>query len=521
LQIFGGVRAIPSRSLTIPAGLDGQVRRTVAGARLEIDHRHEEVEFDLVIRGAGSYVIDGRTYVLKPGMLFWVAPGHQHRLARSPALEMWVVSVRPDLVHPDWIADMAARPSRLLPGEELIDLDWLLSQIAQDSDDAETYNAGIGYALARARRASHDSPPAHVRPMHPAVMRALLLLREEGADFSLSELAAEAGVTAPYLSRLLVEQTGRSFVEWRNRVRLERFLEAYRPGANLLRTALEAGFGSYTRFNQVFNDMVGCSPAEWSEHADRKEPDGAEAFKAASLPRFGMPGASILSGRQRWTGLVSLVGPAIATVLGPRFLERLAKTPPEASDLCRPGFDHLHGSLPASERERLIQSLRGLDRVRTEELAGLLATHDFPGVCSGVFVAYDLSPARLPDAVTALLVTLWVACHPEADPGLPQVKAISRQVSGLLGKRRPNPREAQDALSALLCAFVVTYEAILAARAGGDPRALARLAAEALAAGQTCFDGDLNGFTLTSLGLSLSGDRHGIHRSTVGRGSEG
>jgi AraC-like DNA-binding protein len=521
LQFFGGVRAIPSRSLTIPAGLDGLVRRTVAGARLEIDHRHEEVEFDLVIRGAGSYVIDGQTYVLKPGMLFWVAPGHQHRLARSPGLEMWVVAAKPDLVDPEWIAGMAARPSRLLPGDELIDLDWLLSQVAQDSDDRRTYNAGVAYVIARATRASHDSPPAHVRPMHPAVMRALLLLREEGADFSLPELSAEAGVTAPYLSRLLVEQTGRSFVEWRNRVRLERFMEAYRPGANLLRTALEAGFGSYTRFNQVFNDMVGCSPAEWSEQADGKDADGVEAFKVLSLPRFGMPGASILSGRQRWTGLVSLVGPAIATVLGPGFLNRLAKTLPEASDLHEPGLDHLHGNFPASERERLIQSLAAVDSVRTEELAGLLATHDFPGVCSGLFVAYGLSPARLPDAVTALLITLWVACHPDSDPGLPQVEATSRQVRGLLGQRRPDPRLAQDALTALLCAFVVTYQAILAARAGGDPRALDRLSAEALAAGQATFDGDLNRITLTSRGIVPSDDRPHVDLPASRRGTVG
>ncbi len=98
--------------------------------------------------------------------------------------------------------------------------------------------------------------------MHPAVTRALLQLREQETTLSLGQLAAGAGVTAPYLSHLLIEHTGRSFVEWRNRIRLERFMTAWRPGANLLNTALEAGFGSYTQFHRVFSQLLGCSPAE-------------------------------------------------------------------------------------------------------------------------------------------------------------------------------------------------------------------------------------------------------------------
>ncbi len=151
------------------------------------------------------------------GTLIWLMPGQRHRLVRSPSLEMWVMNFRSELLEAAQLATLAAEPLKQLSGEALMDLDRLLSQVAQDSDDPLVYNAGITYVVRRALRASRDSPPANARPLHPAVPWALLLLRQSGAVDSLSRIAKAAGVTAPYLSRLLVEHTGRSFLDWRNR----------------------------------------------------------------------------------------------------------------------------------------------------------------------------------------------------------------------------------------------------------------------------------------------------------------
>ena len=113
----------------------GEIRRTVAGQRFDIDHRHTELEFDLVVRGSGSFTLDEESYILKPGTLIWLVPGKRHRLVRSPNLEMWVVNVRPELFEAEHVKVLGKRPSSLLPGHELVDLDRLLSQVAQDSDE--------------------------------------------------------------------------------------------------------------------------------------------------------------------------------------------------------------------------------------------------------------------------------------------------------------------------------------------------------------------------------------------------
>ncbi len=504
--ILGGGAAISGESQVspslIPAGLVGEVRRSTAGARLAVDHRHPELEFDLVLKGAGGLVLDERSYALKPGTLIWLVPGQRHRLVRSPGLEMWVVSLRPELLDAGRIAELAGAPLHILPGEELLDLDRLLSQVAQDSDQPAVYNAGIAYLTLRAWRASRTSPAARTRPMHAGVARALMKLRESGAAVSLSELADAAGIAAPYLSRLLVEHTGRSFVDWRNRIRLDRFMDFYRPGANLLDAALGAGFGSYARFHHVFSEIIGCTPSEWAREAEQAGAPPEAKRAATPPPGYGVPGSSMLSARQGWTRLLPLIGPAACAVLGPSFLARLLAARPSGARARH--FEHLDASLPPAARERLIALLRLKDPARAEELAGLIAAHDFPGTAAGVLGMFGLSVSRLGDVVTALAIALWVAATGASDPGMAEVEAVGCQVGGALAATlsRLDPQAAQDGHDALLCHFVIAYQAIRAARASGDPRAFEQLAEAARYCGREAFGGDLTKVKLASRGFA-------------------
>ena len=53
--------------------------------------------------------------------------------------------------------------------------------------------------------------------------------------------------------------------QYRNRQRLERFIQLYGQGQriNMLEAALTAGFGSYPQFYRVFRDFMGCTPQEY------------------------------------------------------------------------------------------------------------------------------------------------------------------------------------------------------------------------------------------------------------------
>lgn len=81
---------------------------------------------------------------------------------------------------------------------------------------------------------------------------------------SAQDLAKRFGLSPSRLTRTFKEEMGVPLVEYRNRLRIERFFTLVAPGGgNLLQAALDAGFGSYAQFHRVFRELLGTTPREY------------------------------------------------------------------------------------------------------------------------------------------------------------------------------------------------------------------------------------------------------------------
>ena len=163
-------------------------------------------------------------------------------------------------------ANPAGEYCRRLPQRDLARLEELFAEIADARERSGLFNAGLGYALLVAWRHFEHAADVPVHDVHPAVESAARLIRNETAPLDLDELARRSGLSAPRLSRLFKHQTGVALVDFRNRQRVERFLQLYGTGQRLttmLDAALEAGFGSYPQFHRVFKRVIGCSPGNY------------------------------------------------------------------------------------------------------------------------------------------------------------------------------------------------------------------------------------------------------------------
>jgi AraC-like DNA-binding protein len=97
-------------------------------------------------------------------------------------------------------------------------------------------------------------------------------------------IAEELGVSPGHLARSFKSEMGLSLVEYRNRLRIERFLRSVQSGNDsLLRAALEAGFGSYAQFFRVYRKLLGTTPRE---HL------GARSTRAARARRIWQDGTA-------------------------------------------------------------------------------------------------------------------------------------------------------------------------------------------------------------------------------------
>ncbi len=95
------------------------------------------------------------------------------------------------------------------------------------------------------------------------VERIILALRDD-PSLDAKLLASRLDVTEGHLNRRFRKATGLSLVDYRNRLRVERFLQFVEGGSESLQRAAElAGFGSYAQFHRVFRATLGTSPREY------------------------------------------------------------------------------------------------------------------------------------------------------------------------------------------------------------------------------------------------------------------
>ncbi len=135
-------------------------------------------------------------------------------------------------------------------------------------DNAKQAAAAVLCTLAalalRAKRHSSDFPGLpSITARHPTLRRALHLLARD-PSLGGEELAQQLSISLSRLARLFREELGVSLVDYRNQLRLERFMAFVDGGTtNLLQAALRAGFGSYAQFHRVFRALRGKSPREY------------------------------------------------------------------------------------------------------------------------------------------------------------------------------------------------------------------------------------------------------------------
>ena len=156
-----------------------------------------------------------------------------------------------------------------------------LRKLSPRTEQPGLFNAGLAWAFLSAWRQFAQAADVPVRDVHPAVEKAARLIRDEDIALKLDELARRAGLSPHRLSRLFKQQTGIALVDFRNRQRMEKFLQLYGTGQRrtMLDAALEAGFGSYPQFHRVFKRMTGHSPRS---HQRQVKSQRMTAFKPSS-----------------------------------------------------------------------------------------------------------------------------------------------------------------------------------------------------------------------------------------------
>lgn len=95
----------------------------------------------------------------------------------------------------------------------------------------------------------------------PYVKQVMKYVKEHYQEnISLDQTAEQVGITPSYLGRKFKEETGSSFTEYLNRLRVEISKRRMEEGQKLKDIYADVGFSSYNYFFKVFKDVAGVTP---------------------------------------------------------------------------------------------------------------------------------------------------------------------------------------------------------------------------------------------------------------------
>lgn len=268
--------------IPIDSGRHGLIRYMQKGAAVPKPKRlfqYDALALLIVDEGSCVYLIDEKRVECPKGSMIWGFPDQERTLYdRSPDLSLWVIEFTSEFIESVCMeeADRILREShpeeiyyRRIPSAEHRFIRPILHRLLQQDalPGNDYFNAALHYVLLHCWQIFLSAGKlTDYQSVHPAVAKVVHLIRDEGdLESSVADLADKSGLCTSRLIPLFQEQMGMTITDFRNRQKLETFLDLYHHNGrfNMLGTALEAGFGSYAQFYRVFKNAMTQSPRDY------------------------------------------------------------------------------------------------------------------------------------------------------------------------------------------------------------------------------------------------------------------
>lgn len=224
---------------------------------------HTDPHARLILAGDSvlTVITEGGRWVAPPKCAIWVGPGVLHRMSSTADVPLRILYVAPD----------AAPLALPLPADGcVVAIDPLVDALVTaaagfgagyppDGPDARI----VGVILDRLPDLV-EKPLALTWPRDPRTLRIADALSANPAESGvLDDLAAAAGVTARTAARLFVKETGLTFGQWRQQLRLLVALQRLGAGASVTQVAPDVGYSDVSSFIAVFRQALGETPARY------------------------------------------------------------------------------------------------------------------------------------------------------------------------------------------------------------------------------------------------------------------
>ena len=228
------------------------------------EHWHEFYELELIVRGGGTYTIDGIAYPIRCGNLFLLSPSSFHRITFTEDTEIVNLMFAADVCNADFLCRLfCEEPHSVirLYGAELNFVQTLLDDMVKN-EYVPYLVAALDCLLGKLVLLSAPEPlPIKDAQMQRAILYVQNHFRE---NVTLAEAARLAHYSPNYFSNRFKTYFGVTFKEYILGLRFslaEKMLE--RTGIPVTEICYSCGFADFSNFFAAFKKRYGATPREF------------------------------------------------------------------------------------------------------------------------------------------------------------------------------------------------------------------------------------------------------------------
>lgn len=231
-------------------------------------HRHKFFEIEYILNGDGEYIVNGREYPFKSGVLFFMTPADFHTVD-SYGSEIINIMFAAECAEAERLLELINSGSPCFELENISDrlfvtviLDEIITACSQShvNYSLELLSCLLDkLALLRGNETPHISSD---------ICSAVIYMLNHFKDgITLADASAVAGYTPEYFSLLFKKEIGISFKKYLNNIQFDYSAKLLRfSDRNIIEICFDSGFNDYANFERRFKEKFGLTPKEYRQN---------------------------------------------------------------------------------------------------------------------------------------------------------------------------------------------------------------------------------------------------------------
>ncbi|WP_428239545.1 AraC family transcriptional regulator [Gynuella sp.] len=218
-------------------------------------HSHDAGQLTQVNQGVLLIETSHGRWLIPCGRVGWIPPRQRHT-----AFSRTAISGHSIYLHPKLCLQMPDTPCVL----EMTDLGaTILGRLFTQPENNHIQSA-LMEVLMNELNAAEQEPWQLPIPQDARLQKlTMLILKDVSNDRTIADWSNEIGMSTRSLSRRFSEETGMTFVRWRQLARLLQAMEWLQMGRSVEWVAQACGYSNTSAFITVFKQYMGNTPGKW------------------------------------------------------------------------------------------------------------------------------------------------------------------------------------------------------------------------------------------------------------------